>query len=268
MNLGDWVRRAASELAALGYDAGKTEARLIVADHLGKDVSWVMAHPDASVPEGAEDRLARRLSGEPLAYILGWREFWGRRFAVDPRVLIPRQDTETLVEVALGLNSVKRVLDVGTGSGALAVTLALERPDWSVEACDLSPGAIEVARANAQRLVARVTFFESDLFSAAKGVYDLIVSNPPYVAAGDQLPAEIRDHEPALALWAEEDGFAIYQRLAREAHAHMAAGARLLIELGAGQEDKVTEIFTGQGFRVLETRNDLAGIPRAMLLDR
>ena len=194
--------------------------------------------------------LDRRAQGEPLQYITGSQAFMGYEFAVDPRVLIPRLDTEMLCDCALELLPVDAdaaVLDVGTGSGALAVSIALRRPRARVTAVDISEAALDVARANAGRLGARVRLVQSDYFAGVAGErFDLIVSNPPYVTRDElaALPPDVR-REPRLALDGGDDGLNAYRVFAREAAAHLRPGGRIIVEVGAAQADAVADLFSG-----------------------
>jgi len=210
----------------------------------------------------------------PLAYLTGEREFWSLRLAVDDRVLIPRPETEALVEEALRLlPPAPRVADIGTGSGAIAVAVATERPDAAVWATDLSAGALEVARANARAhgVEGRVRFAQGDLaepLAALAGTLDAVLANLPYVPAAevDGLAPEVRDHEPRLALDGGGDGLRVVARLLGEAPALLRPGGRLLLEVGAGQAAAVREL-AGQGaWAVVGTRRDLAGIERVVVL--
>jgi release factor glutamine methyltransferase len=207
------------------------------------------------------------MQGKPTQYITGRQEFYGREFRVTPDVLIPRPETEHVVETALRLAPhPARLLDVGCGSGNLAVTLRLET-GASVWAADISPAAIRVAAGNAQRLDAPVSFVACDLLSAfADGSMDLIVSNPPYVPLGDQagLQREVRDWEPPEALFAGPTGVEIYARLVRDAERVLRPGGWIVMELGFNLRDRVAAMFTGH-WRNLETVPDLAGIPRVVV---
>lgn len=241
---------------------------MLVAHSVGVDRPWVLAHSsDEFAGQGLETLCERRERREPLAYILGWREFFGRRFIVTPDVLIPRQETETLVDIAKEMPFVERVLDVGTGSGCLAVTLALEKPEWTVEALDVSEAALRVAQQNARALGAKVVFHRSDFFGdLTTEPFDLIVSNPPYIEMGADLQPEVRDFEPHQALFADDKGCAAYICLAEGAPAHLRLGGRLIVELGDGMAVRVAEVFESRGWHCELVANDLSGTERAMVL--
>jgi len=262
----EWIRSAEGRLAKAGVPDSRLDAQMLAAHALSQERSWILAHPEAEVPIEAEAFLKRREQREPLAYILGWREFYGRRFQVVPGVLVPRQETETLVEVALeGLGG--KVLDVGTGTGCLAVTIKLERPTWMVAACDISQTAVSLARTNAHALDATVHVTRSDMFEAFMDTqFGVIVSNPPYVATGAELPPEVAGYEPHEALYAGLDGLDFYRRLALEARHRLVSWGRLIVELGDGMEPEVSAMFTEHGWTVVEARPDLGGMPRALVL--
>lgn len=210
--------------------------------------------------------VTRRLAGEPVAYLIGEREFFGLPFKVDPSVLIPRPETELLVELALDrLPAASRLLDMGTGSGAIAVAVAHTRPDAVVHALDVSAAALETARGNAQRNGAAVHFLQSDWFAAleANAAFDVIVSNPPYIVAGDRHLGEgdLR-FEPIDALTDHGDGLTALRILCREAPAHLSAGGWLLMEHGYDQAQAVRALLAENGFEAIESWRDLAGIER------
>jgi release factor glutamine methyltransferase len=269
--LRDWLAQAAARLSAAGVESAPLEAQLLAAHVLRVDRSFLFAHPGHDFPELAgESLLQRRAAQEPLAYILGRREFYGRDFQVDRRALIPRQETEILVEAALrhSLDDA-RVLDVGTGSGCIACTLKLERPSLEVIALDVSPDALEVAQSNAEQLGAEVSFVVSDLFAGiGNEVFDLIVTNPPYIGRSEPLSAEVARHEPELALYGGAEGDELLRRLAREAPAHLTSGGILATEVGYRQASVAREIFEEQGWAHVETVPDLGGIPRVVVLRR
>lgn len=247
------------------------EARLLLGEVLGCNHAWLEAHRDDELADDVAARfdalVARRAAGEPVAYLLGRREFFGRDFAVSPAVLIPRPETELLVEIALTAVAdlpAPRILDLGTGSGCLAVTLALERPKAEVTAVDISPVALAVARTNAQRLGATLRCIESEWFAALAGErFDLIVSNPPYVAEGDPHLAkgDLR-FEPPLALACGIDGLAAIRRIVAEAPAHLTPAGGLHLEHGYDQAVAVAQLLEAAGFTDIEQHCDLAGIVR------
>ena len=254
----------------------RREAALLLGEVLRLSEAQLYARADEDVPEPAAvsygQLIRRRADRIPVAYLLGRREFHGRTFAVDPRVLIPRPETEHLVEAALNcIDDGDHVLDVGTGSGCIAVTLALERPGSRIVATDLSPGALAVAAANCRShgVADRVRLVRADLLSALRpGAFDVVVSNPPYIDVGEwpSLMPEVRDHEPPEALFAG-DGLDFYRRLFA-AGGFLREGQRLLLEIGKGQLEAVRELAEGSGFDVEWVIADLAGIPRVLRLRR
>ena len=270
---------ATEDFAARGIESPRLDAELLVAKALGID--RVGLYLDLNRPLVDRERsairplVARRREREPVAYILGHRDFYGRRFSVTPEVLIPRPDTETLVEHALRCipeDAACRVLDVGTGSGAIAVTLAAERPLAFVTATDISQTALEVAAGNAERLgvEARVRFERADLLNGAEQ-YDVIVSNPPYIAQSEieTLQAEIRDHEPIAALEAGEDGLDVVRALLPAAEPVTASGAQMLIEIGAGQAVSVVDFAAGRtAWQPVAVYPDLNRVERVVHLRR
>jgi release factor glutamine methyltransferase len=270
MTIREWLREAEARLAGTGIESPKLEAQQLAGHVLRVDRAWLLAHSDEPFNDLAgEQVLQRRLAGEPLAYILGWREFYGRSFGVDPSVLIPRHETETLVEAALliGPTSGKwSVLDIGTGSGILAVTLKLERPEWEVTALDISPEAISTASANARLLGAKVRLMVSDLFAAVLGEsFDMIVANPPYIASSEVLPREVGDHEPGLALFAADEGLEFYRRLARDAQAYLHDHGQMILEVGHTQAEQVQSILKDAGWSQIEIRKDMSGVERVVI---
>ncbi len=268
----------ASVGAALAAARGRIpagEARLFLREILGVSAARIAAYPeDTLTPEQAgrfADLLARRESGEPVAYLLGVREFYGRDFKVGPAVLIPRPETELIVALVrerVPAGAAPAILDLGTGSGALAVTLALELPAAQVTAVDFSSAALAVARANAAALGARVRFVESDWFAAldAGERFGVIVSNPPYVAAGDPHLAEgdVR-FEPASALASGPAGLDDIVRIVAAAPAFLEPGGWLLLEHGYDQAPAVRQLLLAGGFGEVASARDLAGIERITL---
>lgn len=256
--------------AQKGVDAPRLTAELLLASALGCD--RVRLYLDFDKPLG-EPELARyralvkrRAEGEPTAYLVGAREFWGRRFQVDARVLVPRPETELLVEAALAaLPEAGAALDLGTGSGAVAVSLALGRPGARVTAVDLSAEALEVARANAAALGAAVELLAGDLFAPlpAGARFDVIASNPPYVPTGELagLQREVR-REPRLALDGGPDGLAVLRRIVAEAPRWLSPGGALLLEMHESHLEALPALCLAAGFAAAEARRDLAGLPR------
>lgn len=247
------------------------ESRALLASELGVAREVLVAHPDRRVePENAArfDALAaRRRAGEPLAYLVGEREFFGRVFQVTPDVLIPRPETELLVELALAkarqMNA-PGFLDLGTGSGCIGVSLALERPDARVTAVDTSARALVIARANATRLGARVKFVASDWYTTLDESYDVIVANPPYVAEGDPHLRELR-HEPADALVAKDGGLACLRHVVEGARPHLATNGWLLVEHGYDQAAAVRDLLANAGFTEISSHHDAAKIERVSM---
>jgi len=254
-------------LSAAGVDTPRLDAEVLLAHALGVDRTALVVDRDLRVEGPAvrafQDAVRRRsVEREPVAYITGVKGFRHIDLHVDGRVLIPRPETETLVEAALDLPRGARVVDVGTGSGAVALALKDERPDLDVTGTDASPDALAVARANAARLGLDVHFREADLLDGA-GEVDAVLSNPPYVEDGTPLQPEIERHEPPAALYAGADGLAVIRRLAAQAGA---SAARLLaLEVGMGQADEVAAVLRDAGFATTETRRDLAGIERVVV---
>lgn len=265
--VGEWVRRATSALHDVGIESPALEAQLLAAAAQGVERTQILIHPEWPVYPEAENLLARRLTREPLAYILGWREFFGHRFTVGPGVLVPRQDTESLVESALDLSLADqaRVVDIGSGSGAIAVSLALARPSWRVTAVDVSPVAAGFTRRNAEALGANVQVIEGDVFECLNdGRFDLIISNPPYIGFGDEVQPDVRLFEPEIALFAGEDGLDFYRRLADRATQMIEPGGWLLLEVGFNQAPEVNALLDAAGWSVHTPVRDLAGIERVV----
>ncbi|MEE4639445.1 MAG: peptide chain release factor N(5)-glutamine methyltransferase [Wenzhouxiangella sp.] len=252
----------------------RLEAELVTAHGIGKSREWLYAHGNEALEEPLIDQVSalvhRRLAGEPIAYILGRREFYGRDFTVTPAVLIPRPETELVVELTLDKLSAdaQPLIDVGTGSGCIALTLAAERPAWSVTAVDLSADALAVCAENARRLgLERVRMLESDLLSNVSGErFAAIVSNPPYVAAGDpHLDQGDLRFEPAGALSAGASGLILIERLIEQAQTVLEARGWLVLEHGHDQGPAVRELMAAAGMENIESHRDLASIERVTL---
>ena len=271
---GDTAPSMAQALAnARSAGLARLDAQLLLLHAPGKSAAeraWLVAHDQDALPSELAGRFAalcaRRAGGEPLAYLVGRQEFFGLTLAVDPRVLIPRPDTETLVNWALEplqppLPPAARVLDLGTGSGAIALALKRAQPYWQVSAIDASADAVAVAQSNAQALGLQVPVTLSRWFDNVSGEFDLIVSNPPYVREGDPHLAAL-GHEPAQALTAGADGLDDLRQIITAAPGHLADGGWLLLEHGWDQAAPVSALLLARGFEAVDSRPDLAGILR------
>ncbi len=279
MRLDALLRQATARLAAAGSPSARLDAEVLLCHVLGVDRTWLYTWGDrtaeAATLASLDALLARREAGEPVAYLTGEREFWGLRLATEPSTLIPRPDTETLVEVALEKAAAApgRLLDLGTGTGAIALAFASERPGWAVLGVDLRAEAVALAGRNAERLgITGAEFRQGDWFSAlgqdepAGERFDLIVSNPPYLADDDPHLArgDVR-FEPLSALVAGEGGLADLHHLVRGAREYLVAGGWLLLEHGAEQGAAVRQALTAAGYRDVASRRDLAGHERISL---
>lgn len=265
------LTEAATQLCDISESA-QLDAEILLCHCLNKARTYLRTWPEKTVTPSQLDTfrkaLAKRRRGVPVAYIIGIREFWSREFEVTPEVLIPRPDTELLVELCLQLIPPDRpykLIDLGTGSGIIAVTLAAERSQAEVTATDLSETALVVARNNAKRhRLHNIRFFHSNWFEAIEdNDFDLVVSNPPYIAGDDPhlQQGDVR-YEPESALIAPEQGLQDIRELARQARFHLSEGGHLLIEHGYNQQQAVHEIFHACRYRQIETHADLAGNPR------
>lgn len=263
------IAQALAAAARLGL--ARLDAQLLLLHALGRahhERAWLLAH-DADALEPAHEATyqalcARRAAGEPLAYLSGQKEFYGLHLQVDRRVLVPRPDTETLVDWALEVLQARpgpRIVDLGTGSGAIAFALKKLRPDARVEAVDQSAAALAVASANAARLALQVEFRRGSWLDGAQGAYDLVVSNPPYVAAQDPHLADLR-HEPLDALAAGTDGLDAVRAIVAQAPRHLCAGGWLLLEHGWDQAEAVRGLLAAAGLQQVQSRRDLAGMDR------
>jgi release factor glutamine methyltransferase len=261
-------------------DRARQDAEALLLHVLGKNKAWLIAHAEEPLASDKATRYAetleRRYRGEPVQYITGETEFYGLPFRVTRDVLIPRPETEFTVEKVLSLAprfKQPRMVDVGTGSGAISVTLAHELPHAQITALDLSEPALKLARENAERngVAARIRLLQGDLLAPVAGEqFDFVVSNPPYVPTADRasLAVEVRDYEPELALFAGDDGLAIYRRLIPAAFDALLPGGLLILEIGYGQSHRIIEMLTGSGFRQIEFVPDLQGIPRVACAQR
>lgn len=281
MRLRAWLDRGATELST-GPHPGRArrDAELLLLYLIGKPRPWLLARLDddfaGCTAIGYEGLIRRRLSGEPIQYITGEAEFYGLPFRVTRDVLIPRPETEHLVEKAIELAAHfrgPRILDIGTGSGAIAVSLAHTLKDARITATDISDAALAVARENADRNAgsSAVRFLQGDLLTpVASEQFDIIVSNPPYVATTDRdtLAVEVRDHEPALALFAGDDGLDVYRRLFPAAYAVLVPGGYTALEIGYGQAQSVETLLADAGLTCIEFITDLQRIPRVAVAQR
>jgi release factor glutamine methyltransferase len=271
------VSAARQRLRDAGISSAESDldARLLAQHALGWTTERFLTDAQAAPPEGftvSYDRLiARRTTREPLAYIVGHREFWGLDLEVNSAVLIPRPSTELLVEAALDLFPDRtvpiRIADICTGSGCVAVAIAYERPAASVVAADISTSALEVARRNAARhgVASRVTFTTTDLLDGIEGSFDAIFANPPYVVqnAGPALQPEVRDHEPEVALFGGHDGLGLISRLVADAPSRLRSGGYLVFEFGLGQDVEIEALLSeAPQLTLIDTRRDLQGIWR------
>jgi release factor glutamine methyltransferase len=299
------LKTAMAQLRAAKVPSSTLSAEILLMHVLDRDRAWIYTHPEATIDPPTAQKyfalIARRAAGEPTQYLTGKQEFWGLEFEVNRDVLIPRPETEHVIEVALerlGARGIRirldtgepspplRVADVGTGSGCLAVALAHELPHATIVATDISPAALEVARRNAARhsVADRIHFLETNLLEACmhgptitnhesqvtsheSHLFDLIVSNPPYVAQNEAatLEREVRDHEPHAALFGGPTGVEIYARLIEQTHSLLRSGGVLVLELGYNSAEHVLAIFAAQpGWTGISITNDLAGIPRVL----
>jgi len=255
---------------ALERGINPRDVDVLLADLLSRSIAWVYAHGEVELDASrVETYLQRRYAGEPLQYIRGKAEFYSREFQVDDRVLIPRPETELLVEVAIErAPRGGQIIDIGTGSGCIAISIESERTDLHVLGIDRSVAALAVAARNRSQLDSRVSLAASDLFDAVCGTFDIIVSNPPYVpqAEYEQLATEVRVHEPRMALTPGPEGTEIIERILDGSHARLAPKGNVILEVGYGQEEAIREIAEAKRYEVEEFLPDLAGIPRVVVL--
>ncbi len=264
--------RAGKQLAEAGIEDAARDARWLMAHVLDVDISrLVLSGPDPV----SQDQLTRfnklvdaRCQHQPVSQIIGYREFWGRRFIVTPDVLDPRPETETLLDMALGLSGIETALDLGTGSGILAISLAAEIPDIKVTATDISESAIAVAKDNAEAIgvAPKIDFIRSDWFKNVTGKFDLIVSNPPYITESEMLEIseDVRDWEPKLALTPGGDGLDAYRAISASLGKYLKADGTALFEIGHLQGNDVSTIFRDAGFNSVHVNKDLNGHDRVV----
>jgi release factor glutamine methyltransferase len=296
MDIRTALKQAISQLRKADVPSFTLAAELLLLHVLGSNRTWLYAHPEAIINEPDANRfselIARRAAGEPTQHLTGKQEFWGLEFEVTPDVLIPRPETEHVIEVTLNRLALRelragrpqktdgvglQIADIGTGSGCIAIALAKELPAANFYATDISPAALAVAQRNAQRHVVadRIRFLESKLLDAQHSSlatrhsplsFDLIVSNPPYIGRREaaSLPREVRDHEPASALFGGEEGYELYAGLIAQAAQHLKSGGILVLELGHNSLPAVHPLFDASAWTNVGVTNDLAGIPRVL----
>ncbi|RPJ61923.1 MAG: peptide chain release factor N(5)-glutamine methyltransferase [Acidobacteria bacterium] len=282
LTLQEAVRRSTEHLAGHGLKTPRQDAELLVLKVTGKDRAFLLSHPEWKVaPEQQhqlEQWLEQRRQHYPIQYLVGSQEFFGRLFRVDPSVLIPRPETELIAETGLELvrtlkKDTVQVLDIGTGSGCIAVTLACEDPRIQVAAVDISETALDVARENARCLgcIDRVEFLRGDVLGPLESsgrAFDLIVSNPPYVEdLSTEVEYSVKTFEPREAVFAGPTGLEIYGRIFRDSRRFLRRPGWLVLEMGYGIVDRLTDVARGEGWRLLEMRKDLAGIPRCAVFE-
>lgn len=254
---------------ALQRGINPRDVDLLLSDLLGRPLAWLVAFGETLVdatPLAA--LLARRYAGEPLQYIRGKTDFYSREFYVDDRVLIPRPETELLVEAALErAPRAGRIVDIGSGSGCIAITIERERPDLRLLSVDRSIDALNVAAINRTRLQSNVALAASDLLSSTRGMFDVIVSNPPYVplAEYEELAVEVRIHEPRMALTPGPTGLELIECIFDQARFQLAPRGSLILEVGYGQEQAMRKLADAKGFAIDAFLPDLAGIPRVVV---
>jgi release factor glutamine methyltransferase len=278
MSVHERIAEARRELVRAGLtpEEARLDAEVLARHALGWDRARLIADGREPMPRSAQERyasaVARRAAREPVAFITGSREFWGLEFEVSPDVLIPRPETELIVEAVRARRdkgAADTIADVGTGSGCLAVSLARELPGASIVAIDLSEAALDVARRNAARHAVgdRIAFLRSDLLDSLGAPVDVIVSNPPYVPSAVQLSPEIVRFEPELALYAGPDGLSIIRRLIASARRSLAPSGLFVMEFGLGQDEDVRALAEVAGWSSVSTVNDLQGIPRIAIME-
>lgn len=281
ISLAETARAMMQTFKAAGIDEADADARVLIGHALRLDRTQIVTQSRRILKDNEISAVkalaARRLKREPMSRIVGIKEFWSLPLTVTPDVLVPRPETETVVEAALKAlendgrqRENLRILDIGTGSGALLLALLRELTNATGIGTDISPTALQVARQNAARhdLTARSNFVACDIAAGVQGQFDLVVSNPPYVARSEipTLAPEVRDYDPVLALDGGRDGLNGYRAIAGDSGSLLCVGGRLIVELGAGQEPVVRALFTNNGLRVTAVRKDLSGMARAMVV--
>jgi release factor glutamine methyltransferase len=275
--LGSLHRRSTDELAAANIEQPRLEARMLLAHAAGIDRTRIFGYPEdvveAATVKSLQDMIARRKNGEPIAYITGIREFWSLDFKVTRDTLIPRPDSETLVEAVLentpDKNATHKILDLGTGSGCLMLALLSELPNAQGIGLDINPGACKIAMENATNLgfTDRATFSEGNWMDDIQGKFDIIISNPPYILESDILALDrgVKAFEPHLALSGGPDGLAAYRLIAAQSGPHLTPHGILAVEIGQGQAIDIKQILNKNGFQILKIYQDIANIERCIL---
>ena len=295
MSVRDLLREAISRLRAAKISSHTLAAELLLLHATGHNRTWIYSHPEETIPTDVADNffalITKRIQGIPVQHLTGKQEFWGLDFEVSPDVLIPRPETEHLIEVALDRLAVRevragrpprlsgedlRIVDVGTGSGCIAISLAKELPGATIFATDISNSALAIAQRNANKLhfADRIQFRESDLLgyflATPSNTFDLIVSNPPYIALREKssLPPEVRDHEPATALFGGQEGYELYDPLISQSAQLLKPGGLLVLELGQASLPAVHPLLETPHWTTIGVINDLAAIPRVISAER
>lgn len=271
MQYRELYRMGKGRLAEAGIAEAELDARLLLEEVCAADRNDLLTHGEREIPQEQCDRytdyIQRRQKHEPLQQILGYQEFMGLKFKVTPDVLIPRQDTETLVEEVMRyLHDGMRILDMCTGSGCILLSLLRYSNDCEGTGCDISEKALKVAQENAKALSLNASFVQSNLFDHVSGRYEFIVSNPPYIPTGviSTLMEEVRDYEPRSALDGREDGLYFYRRITGEAGEYLCPGGMLFFEIGCGQAEAVSGLMREAGFKEVTVIKDLAGLDRVV----
>lgn len=265
-------REGVGQLQAAGVKAANTDARLLLEFVCKTGMNTLFSHPDKEISKEEErlykEFILRRKNGEPVQYITGEQEFMGLNFKTDPSTLIPRLDTESVVEDALSeLHDGMRILDLCTGSGCILLSLLKYSNDCIGIGTDISAKAVELAQLNSQRLGIEATFLQGDLFEGVEGKFDMILSNPPYIESAviETLDDEVRKFEPMSALDGGEDGLVFYRRIAKEAKRYLKRGAVLIFEIGYNQGESVPGILSEEGYQEIVVKKDLAGLNRTVM---
>jgi len=285
------LKQGLAQLRAAEVPSFTLAAELLLLHVLDRDRTWLYAHPEEQLSAAESERffalIARRANGEPTQHLTGKQEFWGLEFEVTPDVLIPRPETEHLIEVALDRLALRelragrkqtltgaglQIADIGTGSGCIAIALARDLPAATIYATDISSAALAVAKRNADRhsVSGHIHFVECNLLDITTPEFDLIVSNPPYVGRreAETLAREVRDHEPEIALYGGEEGYELYADLITQAAAHLKTGGLLVLELGHNSLPAVQPLLDAPTWTNVAVTNDLAGIPRVLAAER